>query len=385
MIFTLVEITGLIILSILTVLTILNFVNIMSFKKVGSPVKADFNNLISVLIPARNEEDTIEECVNSVLNQTYKNFELIVLNDNSTDKTESILNSISLKDNRLKIIKGKSLPADWVGKNYACHQLQMNSTGEYMLFLDSDTIMSEDCIYNSINFAVKNNADLLSLMPYEETKTFWEKVIIPMLYFAVLVFLPLRMIERSKSKKYAMGNGQFMLFKKSFYDKIGGHEALKNRIVEDVWLARRTKEFGGKLIFADGTDILKCRMYKNFNEVWNGFSKNFFAGLSFSVTGLILVNLLYLILFILPLFLLLYGLIVSNLFLIYISIILIILPVIIRMSHSVYYKQPFWFSFLNILSSVMLILLSLNSFRIIRFGKGANWKGRDYKEDTIKS
>ncbi|HMS66389.1 MAG TPA: glycosyltransferase, partial [Ignavibacteria bacterium] len=199
-----------------------------------------------------------------------------------------------------------------------------------------------------------------------------------------MAILPLFLVSSSKSSKFAIGNGQFMFFKRSFYDKIGGHESLKNRIVEDVWLAKRVKEFGGNLVFADGTDIAKCRMYRNFNEIWSGFSKNFFAGLSFSFAGLILLDLFYLIIFILPVFTFFYGISASNSVIVYCSLFSVLIPILIRISHSIKFKQSFYASFLNILSSVMIILLSLNSYRIIKFGIGANWKGRRYKESVIK-
>lgn len=379
-----IEVLSVFILSVLIFIFLLNFLNFFFFKKVKGAGNNVPDELISILIPARNEEDNIEACVRSVLNQEYSDFELIILNDNSTDRTGEILNRLSLTDKRIKILNGNILPNGWVGKNFACHQLQKEAKGNYLLFIDADTELSRDCIGRALHFAVLKNSDLLSVMPNEITGSFWEKVTIPMLYFAVMAFIPIAFIERLKSNKFAMGNGQFMFFKKSFYDMIGGHESLKNRIVEDVWLSKRVKEFEGKLVFADGTDIVKCRMYRNFNEVWNGFSKNFFAGLSFSITGLILLDIFYFIIFILPLFLIFYGLSESNLSVTYCSVISFVIPVLIRISHSVKFKQPFWFSFLNVLSSVIIILLSLNSYRVIKFGKGASWKDRNYKESVIK-
>ena len=383
------EILSLFILSVLTILFILNFINIFHFRKISFENENPCFKKISVLIPARNEEENIADCVNSVLNQDYGNFELIVLNDKSSDNTGKILNALVNSDlnlkyqNRFKIINGTALPAGWVGKNFACHQLQQSAGGDYLLFIDADTILNKDCLSKSINFAENFDTDLLSLMPYEKTVTFWEKVTIPLLYFAVMVFLPLKMIEKSGSKKFSMGNGQFMFFKRKFYDKIGGHESLKNKIVEDVWLSRRVKEFKGRLIFGDGTEISECRMYKNFGEILNGFSKNFFAGLSFSVTGLISVNLLYFILFILPLPLMISGITESDSVLFISSVISFMIPVLMRISHSLKFRQPFWFSFLNILSAAMIIILSLNSFRKLRFGKGADWKGRKYSESLL--
>ncbi len=367
---------------ILSILFLMNLINLFGIKKICLNKENVCNVFVSVLIPARNEEANIERCLRSVLEQNYGNFEIIVLNDNSTDRTVEIVNSV--KDVRLRMTDGKTLEKGWVGKNFACHQLQTEAKGDYLLFIDADTELNKDCIANAVTFAVENRTGLLSIMPWEESVTFWEKLVIPMLYFAVMAFLPVPLIERSKRREFSMGNGQFMLFKRSCYDIIGGHESLKNRIVEDVWLSRRVKEFGQKLIFADGTNIMKCRMYSSFDEVWNGFSKNFFAGLAFSKAGLIAVIITYFTLFILPVITLIYGLIISDFNILFLSITAFFIPVIIRISHSVKFNQPFWFSFINFSSCIFLISVSINSFRIIKFGKGANWKGRNYTENEIK-
>lgn len=360
-----------------------NFINIIYIKKVSDSENSTNDIFVSVLIPARNEGNNIKECVSSVLNQIYKNFELIVLDDNSDDKTFEILNSFD--DDRIKVLKGKILPSGWVGKNFACHQLQENAAGQYILFIDADTVMNKNCLGCTVNFIDKHKTDLMSIMPYEESITFWEKLTIPMLYFAVMLFLPLPLVENSRRKDFSAGNGQFMFFRKSFYDEIGGHESIKNNIVDDIFLSKRVKEFGGKLIFADGTDIMKCRMYNNLEEIWAGFSKNFFAGLSFSVSGLIGIVLTYFALFVLPVFILVYGLLNGDEYLINISLISIILPVAMRISHSIKFRQPLLFSFINFISAAFTILLALNSFRKIKFGKGAIWKDRIYKEEEIRN
>ena len=366
----------------LFILLILNFVNIFSLKKLKLISETDSGKFVSVLIPARNEEDNIKDCLASVLNQKCPDFEVIILNDNSTDSTLDILSSF--ESGKIKIINGKPLPPGWVGKNFACHQLQAEAKGDYLLFLDADTIMEQGCIASAVKFADTENTGLLSLMPYEISVSFWEKAVIPMLYFALMVFLPVPLIERSKRKEIAVGNGQFMLFSRKCYETIGGHESLKNRIVEDVWLAKRVKEFREKLIFADGTEFVRCRMYNSLSDVWNGFSKNFFAGLSFSKSGLAVIIVMYFMLFIFPLVTLCFGIINSDQDLIKYSLIGFFIPVIIRITHSLKFHQPFLFSFLNFLSSSFIIAVAINSFRILKFGKGANWKGRNYEENVIK-
>lgn len=367
----------LLILSVLIVLLILCVINLITIQTLTATEEINNIGKVSVLIPARNEELNISNCLSSVLNQTYIDLQVIVLNDGSTDKTSEFLKSFT--DARLKIINGLPLEQGWVGKNFACHQLQKAATGSYLLFIDADTELHKSCVASAVKFAKANATDLLSVMPRELSDSFWEKLVIPMLYFAVTVFLPFPMIERSAKKQYAMGNGQFMFFKREFYDKIGGHESLKSKIVEDVWLARRVKEFKGKLIFADANSLIKCRMYRNFREVWGGFSKNLFAGLSFSVTGLAFTIVTYLILFVLPPFLMLTGFLELN----FTNIAIVSIPIIMRLLQAFKFNQPVLFSLLNPFSALFIVAVALNSFRLIRFGKGASWKGREYSESVI--
>ncbi len=336
----------------------LNLVNIFSLKRIKPGKSKSDLPFISILLPVRNEEKNIEKCIRSILAQRYKNFELLVLNDNSTDSTGKLLSFIV--DTKLRVIEGKMLEKGWIGKNFACHQLQKEARGEFLLFVDADIIMDKDCISGSLKFAVENKTGLLSLMPYERSITFWEKTVIPMLYFSLMVSLPLFLIEGSRRKYFSVGNGQFMLFSRSCYERIGGHESLKNKIVEDIFLAKRVKEFGEKIIFADGTFIVNCRMYMSLKEIWQGFSKNVYPGLSFSFPLLVTVSIFYLTFFVSPIFLLLYGETISSSLLINLSLASLFIPVIIRITHSIKYKQPLLFSFLNIIGCLFVICVAVN-------------------------
>ena len=216
---------------------------------------------VSVLIPARNEERSIKECVESLLNQNYKKFEVVVLNDNSEDGTGVILEELRNKYKELKIINGKPLPEGWSGKNYACHQLYNASKGEYILFTDADTVHFKDSIINSVTRSVNRKADLYSLIPKMTLNTLAEKIIMPGLHFTTFAMLPYYLAETLKSPAFAMGVGPFLLFKRSAYESIGGHEALKNHLVEDVGLAKNIKRSGYKVVVNKGLDIYSCRMY----------------------------------------------------------------------------------------------------------------------------
>lgn len=378
-----IQILSVVILLSLSLLFIINLINIFYQKKIFNlKNETTFKPFISVLIPVRNEEENIEQCVKSVLEQSYDNYELIVLNDNSTDKTDEILSRISNPRFQYKI--GKEKPEDWVGKNFACHQLYQSAKGEYLLFIDADTKLEKNALSGIISFTEKYNPDLVSLMPKEEAGTFWEKIIIPMLHFTVLTLLPMPLVEHTKKESLTMSNGQFMFFKKSFYDFIGGHESLKNKIVEDVWLGRKVKKSGGKLIFANGTDIISCRMYTSYNEIVEGFSKNIFPGLSFSLFGVVFVVLMYSSLYLLPFLLILISLIFYDNGLIYINLINILIPVLIRIIQSLKFKLSAGYSLLHFFSVIMILKLAIKSYKVYFRKGGAVWKSRTYRINDIK-
>ena len=380
--FEIINIFSSVILVFLVLLFIVNLVNYFSHKKISNiKNELSFSPYISVLIPARNEEKNIEQCVNSVLKQSYINYELIVLDDNSSDKTGEILSRI---DNpRFRYIKGKEKPEEWVGKNFACYQLYKESKGDYLLFIDADTILQNNALSGSVSFIYKHNPDLVSLMPEEITITFWEKVIIPMLHFTVLTLLPMPLVEHTKKESLTMSNGQFMLFKKSFYESIGGHVSLKNKMVEDVWLGRKVKKSGGKLIFADGSDIISCRMYTSYKEIVEGFSKNIFPGLSFSFLSLIFVIFLYFTLYLIPYFLFLVSIISYNDRILFVNIINIIIPILIRVLQSIKYKLSPGYSLLHFLSVIMILKLAVKSYKEYARKGGAVWKNRIYKINEV--
>jgi len=372
------QILSIAILFLISLLFIINLINLFYQKKIYNVKNENsFNPFISVLIPARNEEKNIERCVESVLRQSYQNYEIIVINDNSTDKTAEILSRFT--DQKYRFINGLEKPDDWVGKNYACYQLSREAKGEYFLFIDADTELEENALSGSVMLLNKFNPDLVSLMPKQETVTFWEKIIIPMLHYTVLTLLPMPLVEHTKKESLTMSNGQFMLFKKSFYEFIGGHESMKNKMVEDVWLGRKVKKSGGKLIFADGTDIISCRMYTSYSEILEGFSKNIFPGLSFSLSGLVFVILLYSFLYLLPFILFLLSFIFFDNFLILINFLNIILPIIIRILHSLKFRLPVTQPLLHFLSVIMILKLALKSYENYTLKGGAVWKNRKYK------
>lgn len=186
---------------------------------------------VSVLIPVRNEEKNIAICLRSLLKQNYDNFEILVLDDFLYDNTRKIVQSFAPK---VKLIEGKQLPTGWTGKNWACHQLSCVAQGEILLFTDADNFYHPHAIVCTIGWMQKLNLDLLSTFPQQTTKTFPEKLVVPVVDLFVYSFLPLWLTYLTRFPSLAAANGQWIAIKKTSYKKLGGHESVKAQVVEDV-------------------------------------------------------------------------------------------------------------------------------------------------------
>ncbi len=368
---------------ILFVLFIISVWNVYIFrsKKYAAAKNLPF---VSILVPARNEEVNIRSCVTSLLNQDYPNYEVIVLNDSSDDKTGEILNGIKSEYPKLKILHGKPLEEGWTGKTFACSQLSSEAKGEWLLFTDADTTHFAGSLSGAMSIALGRNADLLSVFPKMIMKSFPEKIIMPMLFFIAFVLLPFHFVDKKGFTKFAMAVGPFMLFKRSAYDKIGGHAAVKNAIVEDVWLSRKIKENGLKLAVADGQSLCAVRMYRSFQEIWFGFSKNIFAGFNFSAPLLFTINFMYVVLFFLPFVFIFQYFFFENknnleFVLVFIQVIILYL---IRILLALKFKLGSVSTLLHPLGALAVPVIALNSWRWIASGTGALWKGRIYQPKT---
>ncbi len=325
---------------------------------------------VSVLIPARNEEKNIEACLQCLIAQDYASLEILVLDDDSTDATASIVKTFAERNGRVKLIRGAPLPAGWLGKNWACHQLSKHATGEIFTFVDADTRCSPRAVAHTVAWMVDTEAGMLSAFPRQVTETLPEKLVVPVVYLFLYSFLPLRLAYRSRSEIFAAANGQWIAFTREAYQKIGGHRAVRNQIVEDVELSRLAKRNGERLLLASGKGDLSCRMYDSWKTVWEGFSKNAFGLVNFrsgALFGLMAVCFLafifpYIALFIEP---------VAQL-----AFVAIILNIAIRFSLSVKFEQPLTGVLLHPLAVAFTMLIGLNSYRWFKTGK-TKWKGRN--------
>jgi chlorobactene glucosyltransferase len=241
--------------------------------------------LVSILVPARNEADNIGRCVRSLLAQDYGNFELLILDDNSTDATATIVKTLAKADtsNRVQLLQGAKLAEGWLGKNWACHQLFQAAKGDFLLFTDADTDHGLRALTSAIAAMEQEQADLLSIFPRQQTESLTERLVVPLVIMFLVGLLPTWQIKKNPSPQYSAANGQFMCFRREAYIKCGGHAAVRGIVLEDVKLGQLVKAGGDKQILPDGSDSVSCRMYRQPREVWQGFSKNFYAFFGFNL------------------------------------------------------------------------------------------------------
>jgi chlorobactene glucosyltransferase len=283
---------GLSFLSIMTVLiiTFINIINPKNFLKNYRNEIYDFNKhsdkdiqnklpFVSVLVPARNEERNILNLLNSISNQNYPNYELIILDDNSTDNTAKIVSEFIANNSyiNIQLIIGRELPSGWIGKNWACFQLSESANGDILIYTDADNTHSKDAIITSVNAINRNNVDFLSAFPEQILVTFWEKVITPFIDLVLYSLLPLILVKNSKFTSLSAANGQWIVIAKDAYKITGGHNTLKNKIVEDVEFCKLIKSKNLKAMVLNGQEIIFTRMYHNLTEIISGFNKNFYG------------------------------------------------------------------------------------------------------------
>ena len=247
--------------------------------------------LISICVPARDEEKNIRRCVESLLAQTYPNFEIIVLDDRSTDSTPRILEELlqttkvattwqprSDDFSRLRVIHGSDLPAGWAGKPHALTQASASARGDWLCFVDADTFAAPEALASCYVKALETKADLFTIMTFQELGSFWEKVLMPLVMTALSVGFSPRKVNDPK-RRDAVANGQFILIRRAVYDAVGGHERIKDQIVEDKALSEQVKWNGYRLVIADGYQMARTRMYTSLPQMWEGWTKNIYLGL----------------------------------------------------------------------------------------------------------
>ncbi|CAN5698179.1 glycosyltransferase family 2 protein [soil metagenome] len=330
---------------------------------------------ISILVPARNEAHRIlGKSISSMLDQTYNNYELIVLNDRSTDGTQEILEKLKTQNKQLKIIKGKEPGKTWLGKPYALEQAFENSDGEWILTADADIIFAPETLQTVISYAEENDFDALTLIPKQIFGSFWERLFIPVFGWFCLLAMPLHRVN-DPNRRESMGVGNFFMFRRSVLEKIGGFGSVKAEVAEDLKLAEILKNKKYKLRI-DYAEFVETRMYSGFREIWEGFTKNLFSGMKFSIAKTIFGSLSILLFGVLPVFFAVAFLTAGNLSLFLPFFAAYIFQVLIFFIINFKWRGNIFYAFLTPIGLALFLAILANSTVKVLSGKGVMWKGR---------
>jgi chlorobactene glucosyltransferase len=236
------------------------------------------DELVSIIVPARNEARNIEPCMRSILGTTWANFELIVVNDHSTDGTGEIARRAALGDARVRVIDAPDLPQGWFGKQWACHQGQLVAGGRKLLFTDADTRHGPEIVGRALQSMKERHADMLSAMPTQVYGTFWERLLMPMVIAIIVArYGDVEEMNKSTNPLNKIANGQFILISREWYDRIGGHAGVRGNVAEDLRMAQEVCRAGGSMQLVDGRGFISTRMYEGLRELMRGWGKNIYA------------------------------------------------------------------------------------------------------------
>jgi chlorobactene glucosyltransferase len=258
---------------------------------------------LSIIVPARNEERGIERCVRALLAQQHlTSFEVIVVDDQSSDRTADIVSRIAAEDERLRLVHGAPLPPKWVGKPWALDQASRIAGAPWLLFVDADTVVGRDGAASTLAFAIENGVDVVSILPAVETRTFWERAVIPSVYVAFpIAYGSTADFNDPRQTERAFLLGAYILVARQAYDEVGGHAAVRAELCEDMELALLFKKHGRfRTMFAGGMTLAGLRPYHSLQEIWGGFSKNWVTGARGNLLGIVVGSTLTFLLAVLP-------------------------------------------------------------------------------------
>ncbi len=348
---------------------------------------------ISVCIPARNEEPNIEACLSSVINQQYPSYEVLALDDQSEDCTGEIIRTIAEANPNVRQLSGNDRPSGWLGKPWACRQLADHATGDILLFLDADCRLEPGTL-DRVNTAFSTDqSDVITIWPKQILLTFWEHVVIPAIYYALLSLLPAayvrrkprwlpRLLDPKTRHWFAAACGQFLAFKKDVYHAIGTHEAVKNEVVEDMGLARKVKQAGYTLRMYNGADSISCRMYTSQNEMFEGFRKNFFAGFNHRTALFVFFGVIHAWVYLLPVAFFPVTLATGS------PQLIMVLPALIlialhRLLLSMIFEWPLKYFWVQPLAVLWFLRLSITTLVDYHKSRQVYWKNRKISADPV--
>jgi len=265
-------------LGALLVILAMMLLNSITFPRLSAAPQPAETPLVSLLVPARDEASVIGETVRRLLAQGYENIELLVLNDASSDGTGDIARQAASGDPRFRIIDGSWLPAGWIGKNWACHQLAELARGDVLVFTDADVRWEPGALTALVGLLQRHAAGMAAVFPTQVMVTWPERLVVSLLMMVIMGYLPEIAVRLAPYPSLAAANGQCVALCRLVYDAIGGHSAVRDKIVEDVALARLVKRHEQRLVMMLADRLIHTRMYTGWAEVRDGFAKNIVAG-----------------------------------------------------------------------------------------------------------
>ena len=350
--------------------------NLCAYLAPPQPVDGAAPPRVSVLIPARNEEQSIQAAVEAALASEGVELEVLVLDDHSEDATAAIVRQLAEHDGRVRLLNGSDLPDGWCGKQHACWVLAHSASSDLLLFQDADVRLTSQGLARMAAFLEASGADLVSGIPFQETGTLLERLVIPLIHFVLLGFLPIRRMRASRDPAYGAGCGQLFLARRSSYERAGGHAVIRSTLHDGIKLPRAFRAAGLKTDLCDATDLARCRMYRSGGELWRGLAKNASEGLG--AVGLIVPTTLLLVFGqVLPVVLVGLSIRRSS---------VAVLPAMAavmcsyypRIAGAVRFRQPVLAALLHPVG--ILIVLAIQWCSLLRraLGRPQSWKGRTY-------
>jgi chlorobactene glucosyltransferase len=353
----------------------------------GKASRRDDAPLVSILVPARNEEGRVlTECMRSILAQDYAPFEVVAVNDRSTDATGTILNAIAKADERLRVVDGTETPAGWLGKPHALQQALDRARGSWILATDADMIFHEAVVRTAIEHAIAGGYDAVTLIPRIESLTFWEHVLVPTFGWFMAMAMPVERVNNPERRE-AIGVGGFFLLRREALRRIDEYRAVRAEVAEDLRMAELLKQSGARLRIENAPALTSTRMYAGLGEIWEGFTKNFFAGMQFSLLQTMASIVLVLLFIIAPLCVaivsalaLASGAPADWLRLLAPALIIWLIQVFTFASVNKTLGVPARYALTVPLGHALFVMILMNSAFRIATGRGVTWKGRKIYE-----
>ena len=341
--------------------------NLISAPYLPSGESVDTDKLISILIPARNEEKNLDMLLNDLKDGIDRPNEIIIYDDLSRDNTPEVIEKHAEQNPYIRHLSGHLLPAGWLGKNHACHNLALEAKGDYLLFLDADVRIQPGLINSAIRFLEKKNLQLVSIFPRQIMLSMGEKISVPLMNWILLSLLPLALVRLSRWTSFSAANGQFMLFRASAYKQMLPHEKFRLHPVEDIAILRRFKKAGFRTSTLLGNKEIECRMYTGLKDATEGFARNFLYFFGNSIIIALLFGIISS-----------FGLIVLLIFgSIELALVYLFLVIILRVVIAAASKQSVGENLLYMIPQQLVLLIIISKAIIKRKKHSIVWKERN--------